>query len=157
MDYLNLGYGAQMHFATAATNNGHDGDSEDGTAFQNAPETIVDFAWRAIQTTAEAGKRAARSFYGSTPHHSYYAGCSTGGRQGFRMAQDFPTLFDGILAAAPAVDVNILLGWGAVVTGAVRDLAMPWEAIHSEIMRQCDQLDGKLDGIIDDPDATKEA
>ena len=40
-------------------------------------------------------------FYGQPPKYSYYKGCSTGGGQGFALAQFHPHIFDGIIAGCP--------------------------------------------------------
>jgi feruloyl esterase len=90
---------------------------------------------------------------------SYYLGCSLGGRQGFKAAEMFPTDFDGIVAGSPALDFNNLFSWRAnffPVTGSnsSADFITPslWTTlIHNEILNQCDELDGVLDGIIEDP------
>ncbi|PYT99659.1 MAG: hypothetical protein DMG38_10910 [Acidobacteria bacterium] len=43
------------------------------------------------------------AFYGSDAlKHSYWRGCSSGGKQGLKEAQSFPKDYDGIIAGAPA-------------------------------------------------------
>ena len=63
----------------------------------------VDFANRSEHLMAVLGKQLVQAYYGQQPVYSYWNGCSTGGRQGLRMAQDFPGDYDGILAGAPAI------------------------------------------------------
>ena len=40
--------------------------------------------------------------YGSGPRHSYWVGCSSGGKEGIKEAQKVPENYDGIVAGAPA-------------------------------------------------------
>jgi feruloyl esterase len=47
------------------------------------------------------GKEITKKFYGSAHKKSYYLGCSTGGRQGFKSVESFPNDFDGVVAGAP--------------------------------------------------------
>ena len=42
------------------------------------------------------------SYYGKPVAHSYYVGCSTGGREAMLMSQRYPLYFDGIVAGSPA-------------------------------------------------------
>jgi len=106
-----------------------------------------------------AGKDLVKSFYSKPQTKSYYIGCSTGGRQGMKSAQDYPEDFDGILAGAPAIAFNNLTSWqgypltltGPNTSSGLISEAM-WDAIHNEILDQCDKLDGAKDGIIEDPD-----
>ena len=63
----------------------------------------TDFAYRSEHLMAVLGKQLAQAFYGQQPVYSYWNGCSTGGRQGLRMAQQFPNDYNGILAGAPAI------------------------------------------------------
>lgn len=131
----------------------------EGLPFFNHPETVIDFAWRSLHTTAEAGKALANAFYGKPHSKSYYLGCSLGGRQGIKSAEMFPTDFDGIVAGAPGVDFNNLVSWRArffTITGAANSTnfipATAWKTwIHDEVLRQCDAIDGLKDGIIEDP------
>ena len=102
------------------------------------------------------------------PRKSYYLGCSAGGRQGLQEAMRFPDTFDGIVVGAPGIDVHRLMGWRAMIgkwLGATSSSKhsdrnssyIPietWDGlIAKEILRQCDGLDGKIDGIITEPDA----
>jgi hypothetical protein len=54
--------------------------------------------------TTLVAKYLINQFYGVGPHHSYWVGCSTGGRQGMVMSQNFPSFFDGIIAGDPVYD-----------------------------------------------------
>jgi len=47
-------------------------------------------------------KASIKAFSGKDPQHSYFIGCSNGGRQALMEAQRFPEDYDGILAGAPA-------------------------------------------------------
>jgi hypothetical protein len=62
-----------------------------------------DFAYRSEHLMVVLGKQLAQAFYGQLPQYSYWNGCSTGGRQGLRMAQQFPNDYNGLLVGAPAI------------------------------------------------------
>ncbi|KAG6825406.1 hypothetical protein H0H92_003792 [Tricholoma furcatifolium] len=160
VDYRNLDYGVSLHFATIASNNGHDG--VDGSVFYHNDEIINDFAHRAVHVQTVIGKQIVDAYYGYPHHHSYYLGCSTGGRQGVQAALRYPDDFNGIVAGAPATNWNRLLGWAAMLAryvGAPQADNSPsfippalWDIIAREILNQCDGLDGLQDGIITEPD-----
>ncbi|KAJ6552983.1 tannase and feruloyl esterase [Mycena capillaripes] len=148
IDYSNLDYGTSLHFAAVGSDNGHDGNS--GAVFLDHPEVINDFA---------------SAYYGAPAAKSYYLGCSTGGRQGTQAALKFPGDFDGIVAGSPATDFNHLQLWSGILSHYVEaptSSAAPspkflpsalWAVVSAEILRQCDRLDGVVDGIITEPDA----
>ncbi|KAJ7493764.1 tannase and feruloyl esterase [Mycena latifolia] len=159
IDYTALDYG------TSYEDNGHDGAS--GLPFLNHPEVINDFAFRAVHVEAVIGKQLVQAYYGRPAAKSYYLGCSTGGRQGTQAALKFPGDFDGILAGAPATDFNHLQGWSGLLShfvGATNASTSAvdtspkfippslWSLVSAEILRQCDALDGVVDGIITEPD-----
>lgn len=58
------------------------------------------------------GKEITKSYYKKAAKYSYFAGCSGGGRQGLMMAQDYPDVFDGILAVAPAINLENFISAG---------------------------------------------
>jgi feruloyl esterase len=120
-------------------------------------ETVTDFTYRSIVVAAALGKEIAAAYYGSEPHHSYYNGCSSGGRQGISVAARYPDLFDGIVAGTPAVDWNPFLAAPAIQASYVASGSSSaisddlWsDVIVPEVLNQCDALDGKVDGIIAD-------
>ncbi|KAJ5476893.1 tannase and feruloyl esterase [Penicillium sp. IBT 31633x] len=157
IQYEDMDYTASLGFATVGTNNGHNGMA--GDSFFNNPDTIEDFAYRAVRVGVIVGKQISRAFYGKLHTKSYYLGCSTGGRQGFKEAQTFPEDFDGIVAGAPAFSFNNLTSWschfypltGPEGSSTFVPLSM-WSIIHADILNQCDGLDGVRDGIIESPD-----
>jgi hypothetical protein len=61
-----------------------------------------DFSERSMHEMALKTKAIARAFYGRRHAYAYWDGFSTGGRQGYKIAQRYPRDFDGILAGAPA-------------------------------------------------------
>lgn len=123
----------------------------------NNPETIADYAYRSAHTGTVAGKALTAQFYGSPANKSYYLGCSSGGRQGFKEAQEFPDDFDGILAGAPALALPQIVSWGGYLYQQVRSsegYLTPelWAIVYDEVLKQCDALDGAKDGLLEDPD-----
>ncbi len=61
-----------------------------------------DFSERSMVEQADKTKAVVRAFYGKAHRRAYFDGYSTGGRQGYKLAQKHPKLYDGILAGAPA-------------------------------------------------------
>lgn len=119
-----------------------------------------DFAFRSEHLMAVIGKQLAHAFYGRPPIYSYWNGCSTGGRQGLRMAQDFPGDYDGILAGAPAIHWDRFHAaqlWPQVVMNELGDVVSSAKqalATNSAI-DACDAIDGVADRIITDPRACR--
>ena len=106
------------------------------------------------------GKKLTDIFYRTPYNKSYYLGCSLGGRQGIKAAEMFPQDFDGIVAGSPALEFNNLTSWRAnffPITDSVNSTNFitpsKWtNLIHNEILKQCDGIDGVIDGIIEVPD-----
>ncbi|KAF3894150.1 Carboxylic ester hydrolase [Trichophyton interdigitale] len=155
--YEDLAYGVKNGFAVVGSNNGHNGTTA-VTMYHNY-DVQIDFSWRALHTSVAIRKEVVAQYYNSPHRKSYYIGCSLGGRQGFQSAVKFPEDFDGIVAGAPGLDFNNLVSWRASffpLTGSVESpdfiTARAWKTfIHREVLRQCDGIDGVMDGIIEDP------
>ncbi len=68
------------------------------------PLGLIGQSYQSIEVTALTAKYLINQYYGNGPNHSYWVGCSTGGRQGMVMSQNFPSFFDGIVAGDPVYD-----------------------------------------------------
>jgi feruloyl esterase len=154
IQYEDIAYGTSFGFATVGANNGHNGTS--GEAFYKAPEVVADFAYRSVHTGVVVGKQISKAYYESDYTKSYYLGCSTGGRQGFKEVQDFPNDFDGVVVGAPALAFNNLSSWSGsfyLYTGSNTSSTFlspdEWALVHEDILSQCDTIDGVKDGIIE--------
>jgi Tannase and feruloyl esterase len=136
-------------YAAASTDTGHTGPSSN--TFANE-DVLVDFAHRAIHETAVAAKTTVNGFYGNAPRFSYFAGCSTGGRQAMTAAQRYPEDFNGIVAGAPASHTSTqAFGqiWFAQALADVPREKLP--LVHDAVLNACDALDGAKDGVLENP------
>jgi feruloyl esterase len=153
--YAALAAAVSRGYAAAATDTGHAGT--DGSFALGHPEQLVDFAFRAVHEMTVEAKAVVRTFYDRAPAHSYWAGCSSGGRQGLVEAQRFPGDYDGIIAGAPAnawTHLAVSTVWIAHATLLDRagylgpaKLTLLYEAA----LKACDASDGANDGVIEDP------
>ena len=159
-------------FAGVQTDTGH--PAAVGGAFGMASVGVpnaqlqVDFAYRSEHLMAVIGKQLVKAFYAQDPYRTYWYGCSTGGRQGMRMAQQFPDDYDAILAGAPAMHWDRFQAyqiWPQVVMRAETGgpIARAKLALAtSSAVNSCDAADGVTDGVIGDPrtcqyDVTKDS
>jgi feruloyl esterase len=155
--------GLRSGFATAMTNAGHDDSKEPGASFAersprnpNWARKVDDFGFLAPHETAALAKKVIQFYYGEQPRHSYWTGCSTGGRQGLMEAQRYPDDFDGIVVGAPVLNHTGTLMrhiWNAqaVQEGPGRIDAKKLPMLAKAVYGKCDSLDGLVDGIISTP------
>jgi len=142
-------------YATASTDTGHSGGS--GSFGLDHPEKVIDFGWRSVHEMTIAAKKIVAARYATPPKHSFWNGCSAGGRQAMKEAQRFPSDFDGIIAGAPG------LNWTGRAAQALR-VAKTLESneaarlskearerLHRAVLDKCDTLDGVKDGVIENP------
>lgn len=143
-------------FATASTDTGHSGAPDDSRWAKGHPEKVRDYGWRGIHLTTVLAKAAITQFYGRPADKSYYVSCSNGGRMGLMEAWRFPEDYDGIMAGAPASSAtrlimsHIWLTQAQLAPGAAIRTAQV-KLLQSEVLKQCDGIDGRTDGVVDDP------
>jgi hypothetical protein len=98
---------AGMGYATATTDAGQRWSQNGSYAFLpdgSLNTTLLqDFSYRSLVEQAIKSKALVKLYYGAEPQFTYFDGHSTGGRQGWKIAQDYPDLYDGYLLAAPAI------------------------------------------------------
>jgi len=145
-------------YACIASDMGHKSTTLDlKWAYNNLPAQI-DWTFRATHVVALAGKAIVSKYYERKPERSYMMGCSTGGHQGLVEAQRFPWDFDGIIAGAPSINMQM---WSPDRIWSVqvltdrngRPLFTPDDIrlLHEKVLAQCDLDDGVKDGIVGDP------
>lgn len=142
-------------YATASTDTGHEGGS--ARFALGHPEKLIDYAYRSEHEMTVAAKAVIEAFYGKTQTHSYWSGCSAGGKQGLKEAQMYPNDFDGIVAGSPGafwIGRATQAIWVAQAVHKTLESEIPaekYKLIHDAAMKACDRLDGVEDGVIENP------
>ncbi len=152
-------------FAVASTDSGHRGEGFDGTFLEDQIATL-NFLYQGVAKTTLAARQVVARFYSRSADHSYFVGCSTGGREAMMMSQRFPDFYDGIVAGAPAMRTsysNLATRWVTASLNAVapKDASGKAETtkalstadrqlVVDGLLKACDALDGARDGMIFD-------
>src|SRR5260370_37839582 len=141
----------------AGPDTGHSGSAVEANWALGPPEKVADFGYRGIHEMTRVAKATVKAYYSKGPQHSYFWGCSNGGRQALMEAQRFPEDYDGILAGAPA---NY---WTHLLTKALADAQATTldpanyippsklPAIARAGEAACDAQDGGSDRTANDP------
>ncbi|HEX4598961.1 MAG TPA: tannase/feruloyl esterase family alpha/beta hydrolase [Burkholderiaceae bacterium] len=153
---VNAGYVGSGNDLGHSGGNCEPGVNADGT--YNA-QFIEDFIRNGIEQQVLWAKKVAQAYYDMAPIYNYWNGCSTGGRQGYLLAQELGGELDGIVANAPAIywtRFQTAQMWGEIamqeLTGGPIAAAKLAQARASAVAA-CDGADGIVDGVIDDPRA----
>jgi feruloyl esterase len=150
-------------FAVVSTDTGHKGKVFDGS-FMNDQQADLDFDYVAIGKVAELAKQLVFQYYGSAADHSYFSGCSTGGREAMIMTQRYPLYFDGVVSGAPAMrtgfsnlaDRTAAVAYNSIAQKDATGKVIPGTAISPQeedmvvdaLLKHCDAKDGIADGMI---------
>jgi hypothetical protein len=177
-------FGITNGYAVASQDGGHensqlalascDAGYGNPNQFYLDPLGLIDQAYQSIDVTALTAKYLIAVYYGKNANYSYWVGCSTGGRQGMVMSQNFPQYFDGIVAGDPVYDlqaISLSEIWGVqqiyklspgpytTVKEPAPQAAAPivynnfpvsdQALFETALLQACDALDGVADGVID--------
>ncbi|KAJ5375741.1 hypothetical protein N7517_007747 [Penicillium concentricum] len=152
MTQLNLGY------AVAGCDSGHSlassGNSTYAPFLANVGE-VKSWIHNSIAMTTEITRALTTEYYNKSPKFSYYHGCSTGGAQGYALAQFHPEIFDGIYAGSPGNWYTHLIlsflwnGLKSQGSGYMNQDVLKF--ITNRVLSACDSLDGAVDGLIENP------
>ncbi|MDB5439539.1 MAG: tannase/feruloyl esterase family alpha/beta hydrolase [Caulobacteraceae bacterium] len=134
---------------------GSDSGHQTGSAWALNKEAFANYGYLQVKKTHDVALQVVKAAYGLDPRKSYFFGSSTGGREALQAAQRYPDDYDGILSQVPVI------AWPELTTyQSIRDrqaqLGAGWippakvTAIDTEVRRQCDALDGLVDGYIGD-------
>jgi tannase/feruloyl esterase len=144
-----------------ATDTGHSGGN--GSFAMNPDGTIdstlwQDFSERSLHELALKTKALAAAYYLQTQKFAYWDGCSTGGRQGYKIIQNHPDDYNGYLVGAPAFNwtkfittelypqiVNQRDLGGTALTTAQQNL------VSGSAVSACDVVGGQHLGYVLDP------
>ena len=137
-------------FATYGSDSGHSNGDDEWTLND---EAIRNLGYMQMKKTHDVAMVLIERAYGEQPAYNYYVGGSQGGREGQMVAQRYPADYDGVLSTVPIVGFSTLM----LAPTLTRIQEIPLEswvrpekgnAILAEFMRRCDNLDGLVDGVI---------
>ncbi|KPI38253.1 putative feruloyl esterase B-2 [Cyphellophora attinorum] len=159
VNYPDLVWSLRKGFAAMSTDTGHQSTSGNGS-WLSVPAAATDWGHRALHISTLAAKEIVELYYGDAAEHSYYAGCSTGGRQGLNAAQRYPEDFDGVLVSSAIPWQTHTAAWQTYVAlqqypqNGSNPAFIPaslWPVIAAAVLQQCDSIDGVKDNIIMNP------
>lgn len=156
-----------MGYAVASTDGGHktinDGTPAGGSLFGVDPQARIDYGYNAVGEVTKTAQTIISRHYDSAAKHSYFVGCSNGGRQAMVAASRFADLYDGVIAGNPGLNLpqaGIQHAWdnqqfakvapqqnGRPMIGSAFSLA-DMGLVSKAVLDQCDALDGLADGLI---------
>ncbi|WP_025602469.1 tannase/feruloyl esterase family alpha/beta hydrolase [Burkholderia sp. WSM2230] len=148
-------------YATFGDDSGHVGDSS-LAVFGLVDEAVTNFGYAHLKKTHDAALALIARAYGRPPQRMYFAGGSTGGREGYTVMQRFPDDYDGVIANSPALNfsgvrlIGVKVGQAEYATpgGFVPPLLL--QHVYHRALAVCDGLDGVADGIVSDVAACRE-
>lgn len=162
-----LRHALQQGFAVVSSDAGH--SAAQNPLFGLDPQARLDYGYQAVGTLTAMSKNLIKAAYGKTPDRSYIGGTSNGGRHAMVAAARYPGEYDGYLAGSPGFNlpkaaVAQLYGaqqWSKVATERT-NLETGFNSterkmVAAAVLTRCDNLDGVVDGLIEDVEACRSA
>ncbi|QYK01139.1 tannase/feruloyl esterase family alpha/beta hydrolase [Shewanella psychrotolerans] len=158
-------------FAVISSDAGHPSPAP---TFGLDPQARLDYGYNAVATLTPMAKSLIEKAYGKQPDHSYFAGCSNGGRHTMVASARFADMYDGFLVGNPGfnlpksaisqiygiqqyatlVDVDPENVLGSLQSGFTQQ---EYALVSEKVLQQCDALDGASDGMVNDLAGCQEA
>lgn len=148
-------------YAVVSMDGGHPTPTPDFGADQQAR---LDFAYQSTGKVTAVAKKLVMQFYQASPRHSYFMGCSNGGREAMIAAQRYPLEFDGVIAANPGFRLSRAAVAEVWDTQQLMAIAPPnahgqkilanaltqqdLDLVSQAVTEKCDAKDGLKDGVI---------
>ena len=148
-------------YAVVSMDGGHPTPTPDFGADQQAR---LDFAYQSTGKVTTVAKQLIQKMYAATPQHSYFMGCSNGGREAMMAAQRYPLEFDGVIAANPGFRLSraaVAQQWdyqqfmkiapkdaqgNKILANALTQADL--DKVSETVKNRCDARDGLKDGVI---------
>jgi feruloyl esterase len=156
-------------YAVVSDDGGHQGGGD--TSFGREQQARLDYAFESTIETTRVAHQLIAAYYGKLPAHSYFVGCSNGGREAMMAIERTPFDFDGAIAGDPGFRLtHAALGeaWDtqAFIAIAPKDAQghpilskafsnADLKLVSDAVLAKCDALDGIKDGEINNFAACK--
>lgn len=135
-------------FVEMGSDSGHTNTTPDWTLNNEAAENLAHLQ---LKKTKDAAVALTNLYYGATPKLVYFFGSSQGGREALMTVQKYPKDYDGVFSQVP------ILGFSSITLNptvlAQKQTGAGWirpgqrALVGTEVLRQCDALDGVVDGV----------
>lgn len=163
---------AQLGFVTYGSDSGHQSSGGRGGAGRGGDaaassqewalndEAIRNLGFAQLKKTRDAAMVVIERVYGRRPDRTYFTGTSQGGREALTVVQRYPADYDGVVSNVPIVNFSSLMLAPELIRIQEKPL-VNWvtrakvNTIRGEFMRQCDTLDGVVDGVINNYQACR--
>lgn len=148
-------------YAVVSTDSGHSGSN---TSFAKDQQAVLNYAFQSTGKVTNVAKQLIDEMYNLMPKHSYFMGCSNGGREAMQAAMYYPNEFDGIIAGNPGFrlskaaigetwDNNQFLKYAPTDKNGNKIIAdaltqEDLDAVAQGVLDRCDAKDGLKDGIV---------
>lgn len=147
-------------YATFGSDSGHVGNSATADFALNEA-ALLNFGYQHLKKTRDTAFALIKLRYAKSPDKSYFAGASTGGREGMTVVERYPADYDGVIANAPAIYfwgmrlIGIKIGQASYATPGGFVPTAKLDLLRKTAIDACDLDDGAADRIISNVEACR--